>query len=261
MARTVRAALLAATGLALVLGAAGPAAATGHRTPADPTPGGPVRPYEPDVAGPANRDTLTVTARASDTVRRGLSVTFDRTSRAEGGGVPAGARRFVFLFDRSLELHLDRFPTCAPATLATSGLAGCAPGSVVGRGVATAFGGAETPVVAVNTRYPDGLRGVLVHVPATGAILPNTLERVTGRYAKDYRWGLDELFPVTAVAPQDRPGTARFRLTFGAERVVAGTPVSLITRRGPDRSLRAGLWSEFVTGPVVVPQDRFRVVG
>lgn len=227
-------------------------APSGPVRPYDPAPSGPVRPYEPDVAGPANLDTLTVTAQRS---ARGRTVTFDRTSRTAEGTVPAGARRFVFLFDRTLDLHLDRFPTCAPDTLAGAGLPGCPAGAVVGEGVATAFGGARTPVYAVNTRYADGRRGVIVHVPANGTNLPNTLERVTGAYAKDYRWALDEHFPVTAVPPQERPGTARFELTFGAQRGRA----DLITQRGPGRTVTNGLWAEFVTGQVVLTQDRARL--
>ena len=246
MVRPIRTALLAGiAGVSLVLTTAGGS----PRPPADPAPGGPQRPYAADVPGPRNLDGLTVTGSRE---RGGVAVTFDRTSRTAGNTVPAAARRFVFLFDRSLDFHLDRFPTCASATLAAGGLQACPPGAVVGDGVATAFGGAQNDVAAVNTRYADGSRGVIVYIPATGVVLEQTLERVTGHYRHDYGWALDEIFPITAVPPQDRPGTVRFTLTLGS-----GNAAGLLTRRGHDRSFKAGLWSEFVTGQAVLLEDRF----
>lgn len=89
-----------------------PAVLAGTASP-DPAPGGPQRPYEPDVGGPRNLDTLAVTAAKG--AGRGVAMAFDRRSRTASGQVPAAARRFVFLFDRSVRfMGPGRHPAAAP---------------------------------------------------------------------------------------------------------------------------------------------------
>ncbi|WP_419996321.1 hypothetical protein [Streptomyces boninensis] len=229
---------------------------------ADPAPAGPQRPYEPDVAGPDNADALTArvtpAAGGHDRVtptpggQRGVRVEFDRTSRTADGGKPAAARRFVFLFDRSVTLHPADFPVCDRATLEADGPGGCPQGSQVGEGTAEFHPHGSAEVLAFNTRYRDGTWGVLVAIPATGTILEQTLERASAPYrARGYRWTLDEILPPTAVPPQERSATLRFRLAFGTVRDGA----SYATTTAPaGKALKFGLWSEFVTGQVLLPE-------
>ncbi|MCK9923034.1 hypothetical protein MXD61_14335 [Frankia sp. AgPm24] len=220
---------------------------------ADPTPLGPQRPVEPDVEGPENLDTLTSSATRNG-VRGGLNVTFDRTSRTADGGVPAGARRFVFLLDKSLTVNPSAFPVCTRQTVDTAGVSACPPASVVGSAVGTYLNGNRVQATAVNSRVADR-PGILLVFPATGQVLEQTLEPVTGAYRQNYRWAIDELLMPNATPPQDRPGTVRFTATFGATTTVAGRPVSYLQTSDPDGPYRFALWSEFVTGQVAVPTD------
>lgn len=229
-------------------------AATADVTPPDPAPGGPQRPYEPDVEGTENVDSLSVTATRG--AGRSVTIAFDRTSRAATGQVPAGARRFVFLFDPSVSFRPEAFPTCARTVIERRGVGACPEGSRVGDGLAGFANGSSEEVLAFNTRV-GRLPGVLVVIPGTGVILEQTLERVSDAYRADYRWALDEILPPTSVPPQERAGTTRFQLSFGATRQHRGGTVGFAeTRAGRGDELRFGLWSEFVTGQVVLPEVR-----
>ncbi|MGW2261176.1 hypothetical protein ACWCXE_25705 [Streptomyces sp. NPDC001780] len=242
--------------LALTAGAPGTGAAA-HGPPPDPAPGGPVRPYEPDVPGPRNVDALGATIVPDGGTARGVRVAFDRTSRAETGGVPAGARRFVFLFDRSLAFRPEAFPVCARSLIEEKGVTACPDGSQVGRGTAHAYPEGTAEVLAFNTRHDSGARGALVVIPATGTLLELTWERVTPYYERrGYRWALDEILPPSAVPPQERAGTARFRLEWGARREAGGVAVSFAesSARPGERRQRIGLWSWFVTGQIALPE-------
>ncbi|WP_021598826.1 hypothetical protein [Actinomadura welshii] len=245
MKRVLRAGLVAA----VLAGAAAPAAAA--TTPPDPAPGGPQRPFEPDVAGPRNLDSLQVTATKGE--GRSVTVAFDRRSRTAEGTVPAGARRFVFLFDRAISFNPQAFPTCARTVITEDGPDACPPGSQVGSGIGTSFDGTEQPVLVFNTRV-GSLPGVLVVLPETNVVLEQTFERVSTPYRGTYRWTLDEILPPTSVPPQDRAGTSRFRLAFGATTHRHGRPIGFAeTSARPGTPMRFGLWSEFVTGQVVLP--------
>lgn len=237
---------------ALLLALAGPGSASGAGfggTLPDPTPGGPQRPYEPDVAGPVNIDGLTSAVVRDGGTEHGVRVAFDRTSRAEPAGPPAAARRFVFMFDRALVFHPDAFPVCARAVIEAEGVDACPGGSRIGAGTSHSYPDGSTEVYAFNTRYATGARGALVVVPANGTILELTWERVTGPYRQlGYLWALDEILPPTAVPPQDRVGTRRFELTWGATRDVGGRTVSFAELRSGHAAVRTGLWGEFVTG-------------
>jgi hypothetical protein len=224
--------------------------------PSDPAPGGPQRPYEPDVQGPRNIDALSVSVTSDGGTRDGLRVRFDRTSRADPDGPPAAARRFVFLFDDSLAFRPDAFPVCARKVIEKRGVAGCPKNSQVGKGTAHTYPSGTAEVLAFNTRHPNGLRGALVVIPSTGTILELTWEKVTPYYQRlGFRWALDEILPPTSVPPEQRVGTARFELVWGAARRSGGRAVSFAegTAR-PGAKLRFGLWSEFVTGQVVLPR-------
>ncbi|MFC9969305.1 hypothetical protein ACFVH6_00225 [Spirillospora sp. NPDC127200] len=247
-----RALLVLLTAAAVTGGVAAPSAAS--PAPPDPAPGGPERPYESDVPGPANLDGLTVTATGGP--GRSVTLAFDRRSRTADGSVPAAARRFVFLFDESVSFNPGAFPTCARTVIERDGADACPPGSRIGGGRGTAHDGAQGEVLAFNTRI--GARpGVLVVLPAANMILEQTFEKVTAPYRrKGYRWALDEIVPPTPVPPQDRAGTARFELSFGATRRYRGRTVGFAeTAARPGTPLRFGLWSEFVTGQVVLPTD------
>ncbi|MEU6788362.1 hypothetical protein ABZ912_55020 [Nonomuraea angiospora] len=229
-------------------------AANASAAPPDPAPGGPQRPYEPDVEGTRNIDALSVTATRG--AGRSVTLAFDRRSRAETGQVPAGARRFVFLFDRSVSFNPGAFPTCARAVIEKQGARACPAGARIGGGLGESADGQSQEVLAFNTRI-GRLPGVLVVLPASGVILEQTLERVADPYRKDYRWALDEILPPTSVPPQDRPGTTRFQLSFGATRQHQGRTVGFAeTSAKPGDVLDFGLWSEFVTGQVVLPTVR-----
>ncbi|REE97495.1 hypothetical protein [Thermomonospora umbrina] len=227
--------------------------------PPDPAPGGLQRPYEPDVDVTRNIDTLDVTATKG--AGRSVTLVFDRRSRAATGDVPAGARRFVFLFDRSIRFRPDAFPTCDRTVIEARGTDACPPGSRIGGGRAEFPGGRAQDVLAFNTRIGER-PGVLVVIPGAGTLLEQTLERVADPYRGDYRWALDEILPVTSVPPQNRVGTTRFQLSFGATRVHHGRTVGFAeTTARPGATLRFGLWSEFVSGQVIVPTDRSRLTG
>ncbi|GAB2983050.1 hypothetical protein GCM10023080_056520 [Streptomyces pseudoechinosporeus] len=240
---------------------AGGAGAEGGPVPPDPAPGGPQRPYEPDVPGPRNIDALAgeITSDGG-TSGMGVLVGFDRTSRAEPAGPPAAPRRFVFLFDDSLGFRPDAFPTCARTTVETGGVAACPAASLVGRGTSHLYPEGTAEVYAVNTRHPNGMRGALVVIPANGTILELTWEPVTAPYRKlGYRWALDEIVPPSPTPPEQRVGTRRFELTWGATRRVGDRTVSFAfaeSKAKPGAELRLGLWSEFVTGQVVLPQAK-----
>lgn len=243
------------TALAAVLAGAAlltlPAQAAGSAAPPDPAPGGPQRPYEPDVEGTDNVDSLDVTATRGP--GQSVTVAFDRRSRAAEGTTPAAARRFVFLFDRSLSFRPESFPTCARAVVEADGPAACPSGSLVGEGLGTWPDGSEHDVTVVNTRV-DGTPGVLVVIPGVDTILEQTFERVRDPYYGDYRWAADEILPPSPVPPQERVGTTRFQLSFGATREHRGSTVGFVeTTARPGDKLRFGLWSEFVTGQVVLP--------
>ncbi|MGW7520207.1 hypothetical protein ACWGJ2_31970 [Streptomyces sp. NPDC054796] len=259
--------VLAAVALATAV-VPGAVAATGGGPP-DPAPGGPQRPYEPDVPGPRNVDGLAVEVTPDGGTPKGVRAAFDRTSRAEPAGPPAAARRFVFLFDASLDVHPEDFPVCGRAVVEREGTGGCPEGSVVGRGASHLYPEGTAEVVAVNTRYADGTRGALVVIPASGAILELTWERVTRPYReRGYHWALDEIVPPDGRPPQERVGTRRFQLEWGASRVAdgdgdgngggdGGERASFLTRRGPEgERLRFGLWSLFVTGQIALPEAR-----
>jgi hypothetical protein len=111
-------------------------------------------------------------------------------------------------------------------------------------------------VHAFNTRIGRS-PGVLVVMPASGVILEQTLEWVSSPYRKGYRWALDEIVPPTSVPPQERVGTTRFQLSFGATRRHHGRTIGFAetTARTGDE-LRFGLWTEFVTGQVLLPTAR-----
>ncbi|MEU6799021.1 hypothetical protein ABZ907_45635 [Nonomuraea wenchangensis] len=229
-------------------------AASASAAPSDPAPGGPQRPYEPDVEGTKNLDSLSVTATRG--AGRSVTIAFDRRSRAETGQVPAGARRFVFLFDRSVSFNPGAFPTCARAVIEQRGVEACPEGSRIGGGQGQTADGRTQEVHAVNTRLGRE-PGLLVVIPDTGVILEQTLERVSDPYRRDYRWAWDEILPPTSVPPQDRAGTTRFQLSFGATTEHKGRTVGFAeTTAKPGDRLSFGLWSEFVTGQVILPTDR-----
>jgi hypothetical protein len=248
---------LAAIAAALLTGAlAAPSAAT----PAlpDPAPGGPAHPVEPEVEGPANIDTLDAAVRPDGGTRDGILVTFDRRSSTASGEKPAAPGRFVFLFDKSISFHPEHFPTCDRETIETAGPAACPPESLVGTGRAETYGQDGAAEVKVfNTTYKGDGRGVLITIPATGAIFENTLEQVSVPYRPDYRWAFDELIVPSSTSPQERPASSRFTVEFGATREANGTTYSFAESTAPPgRSLDFGLWSRFVTGQVVLPTAR-----
>ncbi|WP_206300592.1 hypothetical protein, partial [Streptomyces scopuliridis] len=224
--------------------------------PPDPAPGGPQRPYEPDVPGPRNIDALAATVTPDGATARGVRVAFDRTSRSETGGAPAGARRFVFLFDDSIRFRPESFPVCARSVIEEKGVTACPVGSRVGRGTSHVYPEGTAEVLAFNTRYANGSRGALVVIPASRTVLELTWERVTRPYQqRGYLWALDEILPPSAIPPQERAGTRRFELEWGATRQAGGRPVSFAeTSAKPGEKVRIGLWSSFVTGQVVLPR-------
>lgn len=243
------------TTTALVIAGAAATASAGSFP--DPAPGGPLLPHEPDVDGPRNLDGITV--QATRNAGRGVTIAFDRRSRTAQNTVPAAARRFVFLFDRSITFNPEAFPTCARTTIDEQGVRACPPGSQVGSGRLTAFDGTEQDVLLFNSRI-NGMRGALVVIPQAGMILEQTFERASAPYRRDHRWTLDEIVPPTPVPPGQRAGTARFELSFGATRMVDGRPVGFAeTTARPGTRLRFGLWSEFVTGRTALPTDTARL--
>ncbi|WP_307874722.1 hypothetical protein [Frankia nepalensis] len=182
-------------------------------------------------------------------------MTFDRHSRTADGATPAAARRFVFLLDSSIRLNPDAFPICTRETVQAAGVAACPPESVVGSATGSYQDGSQVQAVAVNSQIAGG-PGILLAFPTTGLILEQTLERVSPPYQSTYTWAIDELLPPTATPPRDRPGTSRFVITFGAVTHHDGRTVSYLETADPRCAHHFGLWSEFVTGQVVLPTDQ-----
>lgn len=235
---------------ALVTTALALAVSPASATPAHPAPLGPQRPYEPAVTGPVNIEGGTASVERSGT-GRGVTVTFDGLRSTATGEKPAAPREFVFLFGNGIRFNPLAFPTCSRATIATHGVAACPPGSKVGGGRAEFYPAGAAEVTVHNTRFPNGMRGVLISIPATGTILDNTLEPVVGGYQRDYTWGLHEIVPPDATPPQLRGSTTRFLVTFGAtwhgrNFVEAGVRA--------DRPVRLGIWSHYVTGQVTLTE-------
>ncbi|NNH70006.1 hypothetical protein HLB23_09040 [Nocardia uniformis] len=198
-------------------------------------------------------DNLAVSVRPDGGYLTGVRVEFDRTSRTETGEKPAPASQFVFLFDKSIRFNAERFPTCDRADFTARGPAGCPEGSKVGEGTAEIFPHTTAEVAVFNTRYASGDRGVLITIPATGAVLENTFEPVADPYRSDYGTGSDELLP-SALAPLERASTTRFRVTFGAVHTDhTGTHSYVESLAIPGQQLKFGLWSRFVTGQVLLP--------
>jgi hypothetical protein len=192
------------------------------------------------VPGPATVEdgTATVT-RLGD----GVAVTFDgRRTTSPPGQKPAAPREFVFLFDNSITFHPFAFPTCTRTQLAASA---CPPGSVVGTGRAEFYPAGAADVVVHNTKFANGMRGVLITIPATGTVLDNTLEPVVGSYQHRYTWGLHEIVPPDALPPAERGSTTRFAVTFGA--TWQGRDFVTSSAR-PGRQVNLGIWSHYVTG-------------
>lgn len=236
---------LAAMIIAL-LATAAPASATDIP---DPAPRGPQRPYEPDVAGPTNINTVELTARRDGGSPRGIEVSLDSHSRTATGEKPAAPRRHVFLFDSSIRFNSGAFPTCARAVIEQQGIAHCPEGSRIGSGRVEFYPSGAAELAVFNTRYLNGMRGMLITIPAHGAIFENTFEPVSRPYRRDFRWASDEIIPVDSTPPQNRGASTRFQITFGA--TYRGH--SYLESFAPTgRSLMFGGWSEYVTGQVVL---------
>lgn len=242
--------LFTATALTLAATPGTASAAPGGGYP-HPTPFGPRRPHEPDVAGPVNIDRGSVTYHRDGGSRSGVTVSFTSLRSTTTGVEPAAAREFVFLFDRSVDFSPHLFPTCDRSVIEKLGAAACPPGSQVGSGRAVFHRGGEGKVLVFNTAFAKGRRGVLIHIPATGAILENTLERVVGGYRADYGWGLDEILPVSDIPPQNRPSTKEFYVTFGA---VHNGRSFVRSHARPGSTLSVGVWSEYVTGQTTLTE-------
>lgn len=221
--------------------------------PPHPAPNGPQRPYEPDVPGPVNLEDGTVTVTRDGGSRHGVEIHFDTYKYTASGEKPAAPREFVFLFDDSVRFNASAFPTCARSVIEAGGIAACPPGSQVGEGHLELYGGGAADVAVFNTTFANGMRGVLITIPATGAILDNTLERVTGDYRRDYRWGLHEIIQPDGLPPQDRASTTAFAVSFGA--TWKGRSFVESTER-PGRPLDIGVWSHYVTGQVTLTEGR-----
>lgn len=237
--------LVALTTVVITFTAVPAAATTGGAVYPHPTPFGPQRPYEPDVAGPHNIDTGSVTYAEDGGSRFGVTASFISLRSATAAVEPAAAREIVFLFDRSVHFSPYAFPTCQRSVIEQHGAAACPAGSRVGSGRAVFYRGGEGEVLVFNTVLDEGRRGVLIHIPAAGAVLENTLERVSGDYRENYGWGLNEILPVDDTPPQERPSTKEFSVTFGG---VHGGRSFVQSFARPGAELHAGAWSEYVTG-------------
>lgn len=200
------------------------------------------------MPGPENVESGTVTYTRDGGSRFGVEITFD-TQRTTTGEEPAAPREFVFLFDNSVRFNPHLFPTCDRSVIEERGAAACPDGSQVGSGRAAFYRGGEGDVLVYNTTYDNGLRGVLIHIPATGAILENTFEQVVGDYREDYRWSLNEIVPPNDIPPQDRASTSEFAVTFGGVHKGRSYVQSLAR---PGAEVSAGVWSEYVTGQVTL---------
>jgi hypothetical protein len=229
------------------------APATASPPPPHPAPHGPQRPHEPDVPGPVNIEGGEVTVTRDGGTRHGVEIDFDTYRYTETGEKPAAPREFVFLFDDSVRFNPTAFPACARSAIEASGIGACPAGSRVGGGRVELYGGGEAEVAVFNTRFANGMRGVLITIPATGTILDNTLERVVGDYRRDYRWGLHEIVPPDGLPPQDRASTSEFAVSFGAT-WKGRSFVESTERLG--RPLDIGVWSHYVTGQVVLTEGR-----
>lgn len=236
--------VLAAVAAAIGLSAT-PAAATDE--PAHPAPLGPQRPYEPDVPGPENVEDGTVTV---DRLGDGVALTFDTRRWTATGEKPAAPREFVFLFDNSIRFNPFAFPTCTRAQLAAQA---CPPGSKVGGGRAEFYPTGSAEVVVYNTKFPNGMRGVLITIPAVGTVLDNYLEPVVGDYQRRYTWGFHEHIPVSDVPPAERGSTTSFVVTFGA--TWRGEDFVTSYAR-PGSTLNFGVWSHYVTGQKVLTEGQ-----
>ncbi len=224
-------------GAALALTMATPATAANN--PPHPAPLGPQRPYEARVDGPVNIEGGYIEVARLGT---GLSVTFDGTRHTASGEKPAAPREFVFLFDRTIRFNPLAFPTCSRTQLTA---AACPTGSKVGTGLAEFYPAGTAEVAVYNTKFPNGLRGVLITIPATGTVLDNTLEPVVGTYQRDYTWGLHEIVPPDATPPELRGSTTRFLVTFGA----SWQGRDFVESHAPTGGqLNLGIWSHYVTG-------------
>jgi hypothetical protein len=229
---------------AMVLSSVPASAASGYPHPA---PLGPQRPYEPDVPGPDNIESGT-----SHVTRlgNGIAITVDGHRATATGEKPAAPREFVFLFDNSIRFNPFAFPTCTRAQLAA---AACPPGSVVGGGKAEFYPSGEADVVVYNTKFPNGMRGVLITIPANGTVLDNYLEPVVGSYQRKYTWALHEHIPVSDIPPAERGSTTSFLVTFGA--TWRGHDFVTSTAR-PGSQLNLGVWSHYVTGQTTLKEER-----
>ncbi|CAM4189551.1 hypothetical protein KIPE111705_44340 [Kibdelosporangium persicum] len=225
-----------AVAAACVLSAA-PAAASDYYP--HPAPLGPERPYEATVPGPDNFESGTAYVERLGT---GISVTFDGHRSTATGEKPAAPREFVFLFDNSIRFDLTAFPTCSREQFAASA---CPPGSKVGAGHARFYPTGTADVAVYNTKFANGMRGVLITIPATGAVFENTLEPVVGRYQRDYTWGLHEIIQPDNTPPAQRGSTTSFLVTFGA--TWQGEDFVKSHAR-PGKELHLGVWSHYVTG-------------
>jgi hypothetical protein len=246
--------LLAA--VAAVTVAVQPASAAPHATPhpaPHPAPFGPQRPPEPYVPGPDNIEEGVATVVPDGGSADGVTITFDAVRYTESGEKPAAPRQFVFLFDRSVRFNTTAFPTCDRAAIEAGGTAACPPGSLVGTGRAGFYGGGEARVEVYNTRFPNGMRGVLITIPAAGTILDNYLEHVVPPYRGRYDLGLHEIIPVDDTPPEQRAVTSSFAVSFGA---VHNGRSFLESRAHESRPLRLGVWSEYVTGQVTLSEVR-----
>lgn len=215
--------------------------------PPHPAPLGPQRPFEQDVPGPANIESGT--ARV-DRLGDGVEITFDSQRATATGEKPAAPREFVFLFDNSIRFNPLAFPTCTRAQLAASA---CPPGSQVGAGRAEFFPAGTADVVVYNTKFANGMRGVLITIPANGTVLDNTLEPVVGGYQHRYTWGLHEIIPPSDIPPAERGSTTSFLVTFGA----TWRGHDFVTSTAPTGSrLNLGVWSHYVTGQKTLNEGR-----
>ncbi|MPY51338.1 hypothetical protein [Streptomyces acidicola] len=93
---------------------------------------------------------------------RGVYVAFDRTSRAEPAGPPAGSPTASCSSSTPLRFGPDAFPTCARTTIEQHRVHACP------------------------------ARGALVVIPAGGTVPELTWERGTPHYRRaGYRWALE----------------------------------------------------------------------